>query len=75
MLAQNQEVIVKMRLARREIPSRETGGRRNQLDNAVGAVIPWNEFVVFCHIPSSDTRVDRERRLSRGRCQIQETAE
>ena len=55
MLAQDQQVVVKMRLARREIPSREAGGGGNQFNGAVGAVFPGNEFVVFSHF-SSDTR-------------------
>ena len=49
MLAEDQQVIVKMRLARREIPSREIWGWGNQLNRAVGAVVPRNEFVVFRH--------------------------
>src|ERR1700676_2533384 len=69
MLAKDEQVVVKMRLARREIPSREARGRGNQLNGAVRPVFPRNEFVFVRHIPSSDTRVDRARFRSRGRCQ------
>ena len=50
MLAKDQQVVVEVRLARREIPDRKAGGRRNEFNGAVGAILPRYEFVFFSHI-------------------------
>src|SRR5271168_2812520 len=68
MLAENEQVIVKMRLARRELPSRQMV----ELHGAVGAVssvVARNDIVFVGHFSSGKQRGTARRRC-RVRCPI-----
>jgi hypothetical protein len=48
-LAEDEEVIIKMRLMRREIPHGQARRKRKNLNGTKRAVFAWDELVVFSH--------------------------
>jgi hypothetical protein len=53
MFAKDQEVIVKMGLAGREIPGGHTGRRYEQLNGTIGAIFAGDDFVIVGHSSSN----------------------
>src|SRR5580765_4079857 len=56
MLAQNEKVVVKMRLAGRKIKWHEARLGSDDLNRSVGTVFSWNEFVFVSHSSSITLR-------------------